>query len=551
MHERQPPTHDQTAVSRELILIADDEPDVLELCRYALQLEGYRVQTARDGLEALERARQVQCDLFLTDVKMPHLDGLSAFQRIREFDPAIVGVAMTGYGTMTTAIEALKAGFSDFVIKPFTPKELAGAIARALEKERLRRENVRLKALIPLFELSRAFMSTTDLQTLLGKVAQTGLRETQADRVACLLIEGGTGRFRLAASAGRRLDLATSSAWNQLCRQVARTRHPLVIDPHPNPAPFFSPQQAQEVGSILALPLVVKDRVIGVLVLGKPSGASSFGEGDIEFLTVLAGQAAVAIENAALFRKIRDAYRELEKIDHLKSEFINIAAHELRTPLALILGYAGLLEDTLQGEANEYLQAIVQNGNRLRTIIDDMISLRTLELKQARLTRQSISLDETIAAAIRAFRPLAETKRIRLNQDVPADLGPIEADPQKVELILGNLLSNAIKFTPPGGVVTITVRASEEQAREEVVVGVHDTGPGIPLPEREQIFARFYQVEESLTRAHNGIGLGLAIVRGMVELHGGRVWVESEVGQGSTFAFTIPRARHRQRGDSS
>ncbi|HBY98254.1 MAG TPA: hypothetical protein DEP84_30640 [Chloroflexi bacterium] len=542
MQERQPRAQDQTAVIGELILIADDEPDVLEVSRYTLQLEGYRVHVARDGLEAVERARHTPFDLFLTDLKMPRLGGLDAFRRIREFEPAIVGVAMTGYGTMTTAIEALKLGFSEFVIKPFTPKELSAAVSRAFEKERLRRENVRLKALIPLFELSRAFMSTTDVQRLLDKVAQTGLRETHADRAACLLIEPGTDRFRLAARAGKSLDPSLSPVWDRLGRQVARTRQPLVVDPNRSPASFLLAGEALETGVIVALPLIVQDRMIGVLLLGKPSGAPPFSQSDTELLSVLAGQAAVAIENATLFRKIQDAYRELEKTDHLKSEFINVAAHELRTPLALILGYAGLLEESVEGEAREYLQAILQSGTRLRTIVDDMVNLRSLELKQVRLTRQPISLEEVIAAAVDAFQPLAASKRIRLYCDVPAELAQIEADPQKLELILGNLLSNAIKFTPPGGEVAVIVRSSAERECDDVVVRVRDSGPGIPLPAREQIFARFYQVEESLTRAHNGIGLGLAIVRGMVELHGGRVWVESEVEQGSTFAFTIPRS---------
>lgn len=524
----------------ELVLIADDEPDILDLARYTLEMEGYRVQTVSDGQQAVELCQEHHFDLLLTDIKMPRLGGLAAFQQIREMSPTIVGVTMTGYGTMNTAIQALKIGFADFVVKPFTPDELAEAVGRALDKERLRRENVRLRALIPLFELSRAFVTTTDLPTLLRQVVQTGLRETQAEYAICLLI-ASDDTFEVAATAGQAPPTATEENFARLADWVRRTGQSLVLDTSEGMQSFAPNAGIHAVGSLLALPLISKDEVIGVLIMEKAPGVPPFSESEAELLGVLAGQAAVAIENARLFREIERAYGELKQIDYLKSEFINIAAHELRTPLSLVLGYAGLLEGTLPPPHDEYLQSILDNGMRLQTIVDDMLNLRYLEIQQVDLTPQRLALRETVEAAVAAFRPMADSKQVSLDITIPTELAVIEADPQKLELILGNLLSNAIKYSPPGGIVSITAEPLTTTATDEVVIAIGDSGPGVPLPERAKIFERFYQTEASLTRRHGGLGLGLAIVRGLVELHGGRVWVEDHPGGGSLFKFTIPR----------
>lgn len=235
-------------------------------------------------------------------------------------------------------------------------------------------------------------------------------------------------------------------------------------------------------------------------------------------------------------RELTKANEELKELDRMKDEFISIAAHELYTPLSLLLGYAVIATEEATGEMQQYLEIIVDKSLQLQEVIGCMLDLKYLQAGEAFSKVEKISLKELIEAVVDEISLLTETKQQVIELDLPEDLPEIEADPRKFNLILSNLLSNASKFTPEGGKIRVEGRVREG----EVAVSVRDTGIGIPAKERERIFAPFYQVEDSLTRTHGGLGLGLAIVKSAVATCGGRIWVESEEGAGSTFSFTLP-----------
>jgi signal transduction histidine kinase len=233
---------------------------------------------------------------------------------------------------------------------------------------------------------------------------------------------------------------------------------------------------------------------------------------------------------------LQRAYDELAELDRLKSDFVSIASHELRTPLAVILGYASFLREEFSGEAGEQVGIVLQSAMRLRSIIDDMVNLRHVDTGEAQLDREIFSMTELINEVSGEFSQFAKAKQQTLSVDLPDDPLKIDADRQKVYLSIANLLSNAIKFTPSKGRVQVSAR----RKGEEIWVVVMDTGVGIPQRDYERIFNRFYQVEPSLTRRYEGMGLGLSIAKSMVELHGGRIWVESIVGKGSRFTIVLP-----------
>jgi len=482
--------------------------------RILIAAEGYQVRCVENGLRVVEVARQEPFDILLTDILMPGLGGLEAAQAVQEFAPDIVCVVITGHGTMDMVIEALKLGFYEFVAKPFTPDELIRAVSHALERERLRRENVRLKALLPLFELNKVFMSTVDVQPLLQQVAEVARQAVRADHALLALLDAGCNRVLTRAASG---PLLLDSLWAvgeqgwRLARQVMQSGRQLVVQGRDDQDGAFADlMSALGIHSFIVTPLAVrKDRPVGILVVSRDTEGDAFTGGDPELLAVLSGQAAIAIENARLFEETQRAYQELRQLDQMKSEFINIAAHELRTPLAILMGHADLLESELEGDLRERVQII---------------------------TRE-LSVQQAIDEAVLDMASLARAKDQIIETHVPAGLEPVRADPQKLYIVLSNLLSNAIKFTPPGG----RIRVQALERGDAVQISVQDTGPGIPHHLHDKIFDRFYQVEKSLTRAHEGMGLGLSIVKGMVELWGGQVWVESEMGKGSTFSFTIPR----------
>lgn len=523
----------------ERILVADDETDVLEMCVRALSLEGYQVWSAHNGIQAIELVKQRPFDLLLTDIKMPGMTGLQAFHTIRQHNPDIVGVAITGYGAVDTAIEALKLGMSDFILKPFSLDELSSAISKALEKKRLEKENARLKALIPLLGLSQAFMTVTDLDVLLQQVMQVALQETSA-HLGVLTLKGEASEEWDVRAIVTEDETVLSNAEYRLTEYVAQHtiegQQPFIWVAGTDKKSFFAGKTINAgVTTAVALPLVVKAETIGILSLGKGPKESLFTTSDVELLSVLAGQAATAIQNARLFTRIRNAYDKLSSLDHLKSEFINIAAHELRTPLAEINTYLALLDQEIPEDSKSHLAAIGRATDRLGRLVSDMTILKFLEAGQVEPRLTCISLDQLFSPVMEQLNPLAVSKQQTIHVQLSDSSVCIRVDGPKLQVVLANLINNAIDLTPENG----EIHLSAEVEGKGIRVAVRDTGADIPEEEWEWIFKPFYQLESSLLRERGGIGVGLAIAKNLVELHGGRIWIESTPGQGNTFYFAI------------
>lgn len=525
----------------ERILVADDEADVREMCLRALRRVGYQVAGAAGGREAIERVRRDPYDLLLTDLKMPDTGGLEAFQAVHEEFPDLVAVVMTGFGTMEAAIQALRLGVSEFVLKPFSTAELVETVERAFAKQRLQRENARLKALIPLFDLSRVFMSSVDFDAVARDVVRIARQELGADSASMMLLDDdSTLTIRAASGLPAGVIAATRQKADEgVAGYAIAHREPVIVQGDLREDPRFATLQSSgQVRSSICLPLIHKDRVLGVLNVSRAQRPSPFAQSDVELLSVLGSQAAVAIDNARMFREIQTAYDKLSELDHLKSEFIGIAAHELRAPLTIVLTYAALLEDEVTGETREHLDQVTDAALQLKSIIDEMISLREIDTGQAEVALRPISIAQVVEAALANLAPLASSKRQRVAVEIAPDLPAALADERLVSLILNNLLSNAIKFTPDRGAITVSACADERH----VSTSVRDTGIGIAPHELERIFERFYQVEGSLRRRHSGIGLGLPIAREMAELMHGQIEVSSLEGAGSEFMLILPRA---------
>ncbi|MHB1294403.1 MAG: sensor histidine kinase [Anaerolineae bacterium] len=517
----------------ERVLVSEDETDIRSLCAQVLTRAGYQVVAVANGQEAIERARQERFDLLITDIKMPGMTGLEAYGAIRPFCPDLVAVVMTGFATLDAAIEALKLGVYEFVLKPFLPDELVGAAARALKRQHLERENARLNALIPLFDLSRVFMSTMDLETVPRQVVDIACKESSAEGASLTLLNGQGGATTYTSDGWPPSD-AARGADDALARYAIVTRERVVLA---GESPLRSQLGLGDLPHAVAIPLVQQDKVLGALSVFKTAPDAPFSEGDVEFLAVLGSQAAVAIENARMFSEVQEAYQRLAELDHLKSEFISIAAHELRSPLAVVLAYATLLEEEATGAMRSHLGQVVQAAMQLKSIIDEMVSLRHIDTGEAQVTFTQVHVSQAIDAALQDLHLIAEPKHQQIHLEVPPDLC-VRADERVLRLVLSSLLSNAIKFTPEGG--AIRVEAARDQ--QEVILAICDTGVGIPEDELERVFERFYQVEGSLRRRHGGIGLGLAIAREMAELLGGRIWARSAVGQGATFYLALAAA---------
>jgi signal transduction histidine kinase len=400
----------------------------------------------------------------------------------------------------------------------------------------------RVRRLERILEISRELTSTVALEPLLEKIGAMAAELTDSAGSSILLRDMRTGELRFCTAAGvppgQLADIAVPIE-GSIAGTVLTSREPLIApDAQADPRHYGEVRQQSglEVRSLLAVPLQIKDRCIGVVEAVNKQGGQQFIQEDVETLMALAAQAAVAIENARLVGALRKAYDRLGQLDRLKSDFIAIASHELRTPLSLILLYAAVLRGQLGDASGTQVEAVQRAAMRLKNIIDTMLNLRYLETGQMDLAPACFDLRAEVEGACEDYEALAETGGVELFANVPDGEVLVFADREKVRVMLDNLISNAVRFTPPGGRVRVMLGGQGD----EVEVAVIDTGIGIAPEELERIFDRFYQVEDPMTRRHGGMGLGLTIVKELVNLHGGRVWAESVPGQGSRFVVALP-----------
>jgi signal transduction histidine kinase len=263
---------------------------------------------------------------------------------------------------------------------------------------------------------------------------------------------------------------------------------------------------------------------------------TDYTEEDRIILETLASQAAMALQNLRLGTRVKTYQDQITQLDRMKSSFIGIASHELRTPLGLILGYSTFLREIIQPDYRPQLDIIHRNAMRLKEIIDNLANMDNLQRGVASVRAHTISVRRLIEEVVDSFQSEANHKRLTLHFDPPQNDLIVEGDSPKISIALGNMVTNAITFTNPGGhidVVAVSIPG-------HVKVSVIDNGIGIPANDLPHIFDRFYQVESHLTRKHGGMGLGLSVSKVMIEMHGGRIWVESMEGKGSTFTFLLP-----------
>jgi GAF domain-containing protein/anti-sigma regulatory factor (Ser/Thr protein kinase) len=316
------------------------------------------------------------------------------------------------------------------------------------------------------------------------------------------------------------------------------------------PHPLYKMHIEWGVRALLAVPLLHQDEVIGALVVRRRT-PGEFPAAVVELMQTLANQSAIAIHNARLFRQLEEKGRELELASQHKSRFVANMSHELRTPLAAILGYAELIQEGFYGPQPEKtmdaLTRIRSNGKHLLGLINTVLDIAKIESGQFTLNMVEYAIESVVETVRAATESLAQNKNLALKTEVAKKLPIGLGDEQRLTQVLLNLVGNAIKFTDAGEVLV-----SATSANGNFAVSVSDTGPGIPEVHQARIFEQFHQVDSSNTKAKGGTGLGLAIAKQIVEMHGGRIWVESTLGKGATFQMELPvRAEFRKGAPAS
>jgi signal transduction histidine kinase len=288
--------------------------------------------------------------------------------------------------------------------------------------------------------------------------------------------------------------------------------------------------------SLLACPIIFRGEVLGVIEVVNKAVKADYNGDDVTILETLAAHAALGIQNTHLQTLLEKTKEDAARLDKMKSDFVAITSHELRTPLGLILGHSTFLRELVAEEYHPQMDTIIKNAMRLKEIIESMSSVDNAQSGMAVVRRRTVSVRRLVFDIVAMLREEAEQKKITLGMDIDDSDLMIEGDSEKVSIAISNLVKNGILFTNEGGHVFVVA----EQVPGYIKVAVIDDGIGIPAKDAPHVFDRFYQVESHLTRKHGGMGLGLSVAKMMVEMHGGRIWVESAEGKGSIFTILFP-----------
>lgn len=410
-----------------------------------------------------------------------------------------------------------------------------------------------------LFKISRTIASILEVDRLLTRAVDLAIEVLGAERGFLLLSDGDAfPSVRVARDLEQRdLDPADCRLNREVLDKVSEAQEPVTTI---EDAAGSSREGVEEPRrSILCVPLRVKDRPIGMVYVDNRHLRGLYEPGDADLLSSFAAQLAVAIENAEAYRKIEElnigleekvrertsellrAKLVLEKTNRMKDEFLANMSHELRTPLNAVIALSDILFEETFGPLNDkqrkYVGDIIQSSLHLLSLINDILDLSKIEAGRMQLQPSTFDLNALLRDSLVMVKEKASKHRIALSLDLDTGLTSVRADQRKVKQIVYNLLSNAVKFTEDGGRVTIRSRRRDDR---QVRVTVEDTGIGIAQDDLDKIFVEFQQIDSSLARRFAGTGLGLALSKRFVELHGGSIWVESEPGRGSRFSFSIP-----------
>jgi signal transduction histidine kinase len=402
-------------------------------------------------------------------------------------------------------------------------------------------------------EVGQAVNSTLDLQTVLETIVVKAVQLSGTEAGTIYVFDELRQEFQLRANHG--LDEVTIAAirtehfgaTDTLIGKATSQRIPLqVADVQERARSGGIPDVIIRAGyrALLIVPLLRPDKIIGALVVRRRE-PGQFSPSSVNLLETFADQSVMAIQNARLFQEIEEKGRELQIASRHKSQFLANMSHELRTPLNAILGYTELILDNIYGEVPERVHGVLDrvqsNGRHLLGLINDVLDLSKIEAGQLTLSLTDYSLESVVMTVFTALESLATEKHLALKVDIQPGLPIGYGDERRLAQVLLNLVGNAIKFTDEG---EVSIKASVVDGT--FTVEVSDTGPGISQRNQRKIFEEFQQADISSTRAKGGTGLGLSIARKIIEMHGGRLWVESVLGEGSTFLFSVPTTVERQ-----
>jgi PAS domain S-box-containing protein len=512
------------------VLAADDSAIALTLLSRTLKGAGYRVVTATNGIEAAQRAYSDSPDLIILDIEMPRMNGYHVCRLLKR-DPTVAHIPviiLTAVDVRGTEFWSLRTGADAFLVKSAEPTELLATISKLLTETPFRpavSEQDTPSPILPagpeeILASVCALMDEELYAATIGRIELKTIVENLRDGVLTLNLAG---------------DVSATN--RSLCEMLGRDESQLLGKPFAEALGLTAGASALLVTTEVLHgnePLELESEIEHLSGRKTPVAISAVPLRD--FLGCTVGCVCL-FHNIERRKELESLYDKLTSLGKVKNDLTNMIVHDLRTPLSSLL--AGLQSLRVTEEDQEILDISLSGGNTLMGMINNLLDISKMEEGSMTLDKTSVSLAMLVDQALTQVAWLADDKGMKIATEISPSIAPIVADSDKLKRVIVNLLGNAVKFTPAGGQVTVT--GHFDPVRQEVVIGVRDTGEGIPQEAFDRIFEKFEQVETRKAGKGMSTGLGLTFCKLVVEAHGGRIWVESELGRGSTFIFTLPQ----------
>ena len=536
------------------ILIVEDETEVrLALCRLLSDV-GYKVTGLERGADALEMIQRSPFDVVITDMRLPDVDTMEILELAKEINPDTAVIVITSTANIETAVDAVSQGAYAYSVTPINPGEIKTIIANALKQQRLSEEN---KRLVESLQFTNKLLLEANEKLQIEMTARKRMEEAlkaSEERYRGLVNHVRLGIFRSTPEPNGRF-LEVNPAMEEITgysRQELLKMDISKLYIHLEEREAIIKELALARGKVArelrwrkkdGTKMVVLDTVVAVR---DDTGKILYLDAIIEDITERKRmEQELQEKNKQLVKQqqeLMEKTRELEVASQAKSEFLAHMSHELRTPLNVIIGFSELMLDGVPGEINneqrQCLDDVLSSGKHLLDLINEVLDLAKIESGTLKLRLADITLTDVLEELTRTMTPILAPRKQSLDIEVEEGLPPVHADKGKLRQVLLNLLSNATKFTPDGGKLRIEAVRKDHSCQVSVV----DNGIGIKKEDQKRLFEPFHQLDNPLSGEKGGTGLGLAVVKQIIEKHGGKIWMESEYGKGSRFTFTLPLA---------
>ena len=554
-----------TSNSNPLILVLDDEPGIILLCQRLLERAGFQVITCTSPHDALAILTEKSIDLLLVDIRMPDMDGFQVIDRARQLHPDLAVVVMTGFGTVETAIEALRRGADGLILKPFEGNDLVQSLQRAREQSQHKQDQIRLQALRPLFDITEALFTETNpkrLQTLVLQAVCGHLRCSHAEYYQATTPEAAATpvekahRLRLTGNLHYpnhpmppRPRSATALSIEPVARHANARRLPLLIQVDgPGETHLQELLASRGLGSALCAPVALKAGAGpgGVLIAARDRDEPRFRNADLDMFIIFARQAAVAFENARLHAELRAYIRQLEDSQRalIQAEKMAIAgrlttsiAHEINNPLQAVQNCLHLAErpQVPVEQRQNYMRLAREELDRLMLTVQRMLDF----YRPVALDRKLVDVNQLIRNVISLLEQQFTDHQVTVHSNLMPQLPLVMAVSNQIQQVILNLILNALEALSAGGAIYIETSTNPVNP-EEIEVLIEDSGPGIPPSQRKHIFEPFVSTKE------HGTGLGLTVSYGIITAHGGNLDLVDRrkltTNQGACFRVTLPIA---------